>query len=243
MVARLGTLLFAFVLTACSGAPKKSPDGGRGQDALSDAGCFVAGYADPPYACALPEPCAQVAYFDPSESGPGMSGPPTIDATAARCVLQSLRDDVKSSLTVHQNLIDGFRDEFIWVQGDGTAILRRHYRYDLFDAPKLPRRFPRKDEAFFDACLLETDAKAIYTCLTGWWAGDGSCFADTTLPCNPGQELFQSTHAQRPRSCGAVLLSGRPPTRKPDAPLTPASHPAGSRARARALGAGRGCRR
>lgn len=167
------------------GGPSIGGNAGTSPTGGADGGCFVAGTANPPYACALPQPCAQVLYTDPSEIPPGSTDPPTIDVAAARCVLQQIRDDVKSYLTVHQDLSEGFRDEFIWVQGDGTAILLRHYRLDLLDEPKLPRRFPRKEKTFFDTCLQETDPKAIHTCLTSWWVDDQTCFAADSLPCDP----------------------------------------------------------
>src|SRR5450631_937122 len=85
------------------GCPSIGGNAGTSPTGGADGGCFVAGYANPHYACALPEPCAQVLYTDPSEIPPGSTDPPTIDVAAARCVLQQIRDDVKSYLTVHQD--------------------------------------------------------------------------------------------------------------------------------------------
>jgi hypothetical protein len=135
------------------------------------------------YKCALPQPCDVVVYH--GLDGPGGYPPAaTITLPAAQCVLQHLRDAVSSHLTLdHPNSV-GYDDTNFWVQRDGSVIYERHYRLDLGNEDYGPRRFRVKPKAFFDACLLETDPKTVYGCLTGWWIDD-ACFPAGDLPCAP----------------------------------------------------------
>jgi hypothetical protein len=135
------------------------------------------------FTCALPQPCDVVVYH--GLDGPGGYPPAaTIDLPAAQCVLQHLRDAVSAHLTMNHPNTEGYDDTDLWVQRDGSVIYERHWRLDLGGEDYGPRRFRVKPKAFFDACLLETDPKMVYDCLTSWWV-DGACSPVGDLPCAP----------------------------------------------------------
>lgn len=158
-----------------------------GGDGTSATACFADRALGAPfgYVCVLPKPCSEVKYDSGEDAGAtgGTPTPPKIDLEAAQCVLKALRDDTKGEYEVHEPLLLGGRGDTIWDQGDGSAVVYRRYQYDSPVYDYVPRRFPKKDDAFFDGCLASNDAKTIYGCLTSWWKADDASFQDVTLPC------------------------------------------------------------
>ena len=185
--ARLAPRLLAFALAAgCSSSSSplsSSPDGQSAGGA--DAGCLALTAPTQrdmtTFTCALPQPCDVVVYH--GLDGPGSyPAAATINLPAAQCVLQHLRDAVSSHLTLNHPNIEGYDNTDFWVQRDGSVIYERHWRLDLGGEDYGPRRFRAKPKAFFDACLLETDPKTVYDCLTTWWVEE-ACFPVGSLPC------------------------------------------------------------
>ena len=74
------------------------------------------------------------------------------------------------------------RTDNVWVVGDGSAIWQRSAFLDIARNIYLPRRLVRKETAFFDGCLQETDPGKLYACLDHWWV-EGLCFPADSLPC------------------------------------------------------------
>jgi hypothetical protein len=171
-----------------SAAPANDIDGG----AEVTAGCYQRldyGAAPATFTCALAEPCptvtgtADFSVGTPTQAGVQVEA---LDVPAAQCVLRQLRDDQRAHLRIATETPnrEGDASQEIWVEGDGSAIVLLNAAYDLAFNRFRPRRFPRKDKAFFDACLLQTDLSAINTCLNSWWVDD-ACFAADSLPCAP----------------------------------------------------------
>jgi hypothetical protein len=102
--------------------------------------------------------------------------------TAGKCVLQRLRDGEPAHFTISMNHGDGAVVEDIWTAGDGTAVLWRHDSYDSIFPSYTATRLALRDQSFFDACLQETGAKAVFHCLFSWWI-DGSCATAGAATC------------------------------------------------------------
>lgn len=168
------TVGVSLLVLACSAdpSPTLSVDAG---------GCFrsLPGSA-PGFQCALAQPCGTVTYTNGHGTSSGTGLPSTIDVTAARCVLQAVRDDTRSYHLVEAPTQMGSATHQLWVQGDGTTVVEIIVTNDMWYDHHAPVRFQRRDTVWFDSCIALTDADQLYQCLTGWWT---ECWLGETVPC------------------------------------------------------------
>ncbi len=104
--------------------------------------------------------------------------------SAARCVLEALRDRTKGAFTIVGNTGGGqfLQRDTVYSLGDGTAVLVRSDTQDDSFREYGPTRMVLKDAAAFEECLADpgldgTGSAALWTCLTQ--AYDGTCYAGT----------------------------------------------------------------